>query len=290
MSMGKQVRLGGLGGLALALSVAAALAVGQFGAGTVSAQEPPMEGTVAVDCDASTPALDTACQYDFGATFQVGFYVVEPPADGYYGLQSKLDWDNAVVMWQPAASAEDEGVWEPCTIAARDPEPDAGEGSDPPMVFFCTPLPGLTTGDTATGNAFVWEFQCMMEPPGGVSPPGSLPSSDLTLLEPGDPGGTWLQDAFINRITPAIDPPASSVACGPLPEEPTPTEGPPGATPTGEEGEAGVTPTIGALPESGVGVTSSSGSGIGLWASLGALVALAATGLGVYGWRSARSR
>jgi hypothetical protein len=67
-------------------------------------QCPPLQtlgvGEVAVDCNAETDGVQSACAYPVGTRFAIETHITEAPSGGFYGLLGSVRWDWAV-MDQP---------------------------------------------------------------------------------------------------------------------------------------------------------------------------------------------
>lgn len=200
---------------AAALAVALTVGLISFGAPTARA----LDGSVAVDCDASAGGLQSDCAYAVGATFDAQVHVVAAPTGGYYSHQMKVRWSDPQLDYLPTASPADENLWSRCTLPLRQ-DNRTGSPPDPSVLFGCTPLPALRTGDLGTGAILQFQFQCLQ-----------AGSASLQLVpRAGDPqNGSHFLDGTLNPIDPAIaDATVDCVAA------PTPTPSPlqtPTATP-----------------------------------------------------------
>ena len=280
MMMAKRVRLGGLAVPAVALGVIVTLALGHSQAETSQAVT---DGAMAVDCDTTEGGIQSDCIYPPGASFQVEVHVTDPPADGYFQIQAKLEWTEGALNYLPAESYADETLWSECTIPARSNNwEDYGV---PSVLLACAPQPDLPVGDTFTGAVFTFEFQCESAPD-AVSALGLDPNeSVLDLISsvnelPPLQGGTIFSDSFLEPIDPALT--GATVACGDVPG----TGGEPGVSGSFVQ-DVTVSP---ALPATGAALDADGGFSAGLWALIGALLVVAAAGLALFGRRSSRPR
>src|SRR3972149_10169828 len=107
-------RLVALSGLtALVVVAALALSLREFASNPARAADEAM----AVDCDASTAAIDAACNYGPGAVFQIAVHATNA-GSGYAGHQVKARWTDAVLNYRPATYATTENQWPgPCPVA-----------------------------------------------------------------------------------------------------------------------------------------------------------------------------
>ena len=169
-----------------------------------------------MDCDASTSGLQSNCAYPVGATFDAQIHVVAAPTGGYYSHQMKVRWSDSQLDYLPTSNPADENLWDECTLPLR----LNNNPPDPSVLFGCTPLPPLRTGEVGTGPVLQFQFQC-------------LQAGNATLqLVPraGDPqNGSHFLDATLNAIDPAIANAAVSCVAAPTPTAsppPTPTATP----------------------------------------------------------------
>ena len=209
--------------LAAALLAAAfivLLTLGHSQAGT--SQAGGSDGAMAVDCDLSQSGVQSECSYPADTTFQVEVHVTQPPADGYFLFQAKLEWTEGVVNYLPTVDAADEALWSNCTFVHR---ANNWENIGVPSVLIaCSPLPALTVGDTFTGAVFTFEFQCKSAPAAASPPAGLAPNQSVLDLVSSvnetapSQGGTIFVGAGLQPIAPALT--DATVTCG---EEPAPT-------------------------------------------------------------------
>ena len=177
MQVPRHVALAGLSALVLV-----ALSLCEFVTGPAWAANEAM----AVDCDASTLAIDTDCSYDPGTIFQIAVHATNA-GSGYAGYQVKLSWADATLNYHPAADPVTENQWPPECLSARiDNQP-----GDPSVLYGCAAFPILTS--TSTGPLVRFELQC--EEAGTTA---------LTLVpREGDP---QLGTHFVDSLGAAIDP------------------------------------------------------------------------------------
>ena len=181
------------------------------------------DGAMAVDCNTSQGGVQSACQYNPGANFQVQIHAAQAPPEGYSAFQAKFAWDSGVVNYSGAPDPADEALWPDCTIAARSPDPPTG---DPPQLFGCFPFPFPTSPFFKTGAVLEFTFQCKPFPDSLSPAPGLDPNQSLIHLIPraGDPqAGTHFTDINLAQLDPALS--DAVITCG---EGVTPT---PTATP-----------------------------------------------------------
>jgi hypothetical protein len=217
MRLARPVAFGGLA--ALLVAAALAIAVLEFAASPARAVGEAM----AVDCNASSPAIDTACSYDPGATFQIAVHATNA-GSGYAGYQAKLRWLDATLEYFPAADPATENQWPVSCFAARtDNQP-----GDPSVLYGCASFPVVVS--SLTGALVQLEMQCQ-----------ALGTTALTLVpRPGDSqGGTQFVDNVGSTIDAALT--NASVTCGTPPATATQTAAPTN-TPTNTPG-ATATPT-----------------------------------------------
>src|SRR3989304_9508845 len=60
------------------------------------------DGAMAVDCNTAQGGVQSACQYNPGANFQVQIHVAQAPPEGYSAFQAKFEWDTGVVNYSGA--------------------------------------------------------------------------------------------------------------------------------------------------------------------------------------------
>ena len=201
-------------------------------------------------------------------------HVTAPPERGYWAMQAKLRWTNAILDYLPAAIQAGEALWPECDVVAR----LDGQPEEPSMLFGCVPFPALNLGDTFTGAVLQFQFRCQED---GNTPLDLVPG-------PGDPqGGTFLVDDYSQMIDPLIR--NATVTCAaptPTPTDtPMPTLTPISPTPHGSHSSvAGIT-----LPQTGAGSAGSGGAGLLTWLAAGAAAgALAFGGAAWYARRRLR--
>ena len=186
----------------------------------LSAPAPGGPGGMAVDCATAVAGIQSECAYPSGATFDVEIHVTQAPEEGYFGFQTKLQWETAVASYLPSEDPAEEALWPECDVPARRDNQPQG---DPSLLFGCVPLSVLTEGSTATGAVLQFRLQCQQE---GRTPLVLAPRQGDTQ------GGT----VFLNRSVAPIDPVLTSaqVTCGSPPpcppggcSTPAPTSTPP---------------------------------------------------------------
>ncbi len=200
---------------AIAVAVALTAALLSFSVPTARA----LDGSVAVDCDAGTNGLQSSCAYPVGATFDIYVDIVAAPTGGYYAHQMKMRWSDTQLDYLPTTNPADESLWADCTLPLR-LDNRGGSPPDPSVLFGCTPLPPVRTGEIGTGAVLQFQFQCLQ-----------AGNATLQLLpRAGDPqNGSHFLDGIINPLDPAIA--NATVDCVAAPTE-TPTPLPtPTATP-----------------------------------------------------------
>ncbi|MEX1253136.1 MAG: flexitail domain-containing putative surface protein [Dehalococcoidia bacterium] len=170
---------------------------------------PPTNGAMAVDCDASTSGVQTVCTYYEGFPIRIQIHVTQAPPAGYFAFQAKLRWTDAVVHYEAAQIPWDEAIWPNCGIPARIDNRIAGE---PSLLFGCVPFPPLLAGSTFTGAVAEFEMSC--KPP---STPDVPAQTALTLVaRAGDAQlGTHFLDHVLNPVDPAVAP--ATILCAPIP-------------------------------------------------------------------------
>jgi hypothetical protein len=157
------------------------------------------EGALAVDCDASTAAIETWCEHPLGRTFRIAVHATSAPADSYAGFQIKLRWPAGALTYVPKTSPRAESKWPTCAIPSRwDNQPD-----DASMVYGCAEFP--SNGSIYTGPLANFVMECTRT---GVA--------DLALVPvPGDyQGGSQFYDLLNQTITPELS--NATVMCGPV--------------------------------------------------------------------------
>jgi hypothetical protein len=187
---------------------------------------------MAVDCDASTSAVDAACSYGPGATFQMSVHATNA-GDGYAGYQVRPHWTDATLDYLPSSEPGTENKWtEPCLAARPENPPD-----DSSLLFGCFTLFGTTS--TNTGPLAEFQMQCQT--------PGTTAISILSSDDEPDHFGTELYDSLGTAIAPALT--GASVTCLGEGGTPTPTNTPTpisteGPSPTPGTGTPTATPTM----------------------------------------------
>jgi len=193
---------------------------------------------MAVDCDATSPAIDASCSFGPGATFQISVHATNA-GSGYAGYQVKPRWTATTLHYNAAADPATENKWQlmPACFAARfDNQP-----GDPSVLYGCAAIPPVTS--TYTGPLVQFEMQCQT--------PGTTTINLVASADDPAQGGTVFVDFLGTSIDPALT--SASVTCRaegeatPTPSDTpvatsTPTVGPtgfPSATP------ATATPTLG---------------------------------------------
>ena len=114
---------------------------------------PPSPGAVALDCDASTPGIQSECSYAPSATFGVQIHVTEPPTSGFIRFQATLVWSGPQLGYLPTIDPADEALWPHCDSLARDLRVDHS------VSFGCVAGP-LPAGDTSIGAVLEFRFRC----------------------------------------------------------------------------------------------------------------------------------
>src|SRR3989304_5335212 len=100
------------------IAAQSALLVGQAGT----------DEAVALDCDASSPAIDAACSYEPGTIFQIAVHATNA-GSGYASYQVKVRWSEPVLKFRPGADSSDENQWPDCGFAARTENQPDGDPS-----------------------------------------------------------------------------------------------------------------------------------------------------------------
>jgi hypothetical protein len=152
---------------------------------------------MAVDCDASTGAVDTSCGYVTGDTFAIAVHATAA-GTGYAGYQTKAGWTDDVLDYLPGDTATENQWPVPCS-RARIHLPSAAA-----VVFSCSSDPTATS--SYIGPLVRFTMQCEAD---GVT--------SLTLIpRAGDPhGGSHFVDSVGGLIDPLLT--GASVECGPEP-------------------------------------------------------------------------
>lgn len=249
------IRFAVLGSLA-ALLAGAGLAFVLGGRGPASAAGEAM----AVDCDASTAAVDTTCSYGPSETFEISVQATNA-GGGFTGYQVKPRWTAATLHYNAASDLNTENLWPVACYAGRvdhqpgDPSVFYGCGSVPPVTSTYTgPLaqfemqcqtPGTTTinlvgsvGDLEGGSVFVDNLFLPVDP--------ALTGASVTCRAEGEATPTPSNTPAATS-TPTVGPTVVSTGSpSPTPVTPSPTLGP-GQTPT-------VTPTATTPSTPGVGL------------------------------------
>ena len=190
----------------VAVTAALTAALLSFGVPTARA----LDGSVAVDCDASAGGIQSNCAYAIGATFDVQIHVMGAPTAGYYSHQMKLGWGDAQLDYLPTSNPTDENLWNDCTLPLR-LDNRSGNPPDSSVLFGCSPLPPLRTGEVGTGAILQFQFRCLQAGNGSLK----------LVPRAGDPqNGSHFLDAVLNPIDPAIV--NATVDCVTAPT-PTPT-------------------------------------------------------------------
>jgi hypothetical protein len=221
MRLARRIAFGGLA--ALLVAAALVMAVREFTASPASATGEAM----AVDCNASTPAIDINCSYGPGATF---FITVNATiaGSGYAGYQAKVRWTDANLEYlcsddtgTPAlCDGPVENQWPVSCLAARvDNQP-----GDPSVLYGCASFPPVVS--SSTGALVRLEMQCQT--------PGTTALTLVPRVGDGQ-GGTQFADSLGSTIDAALT--NASVTClAPGGATNTPTETTqPGATSTPTE-------------------------------------------------------
>ena len=164
-----------------------------------SAPPPGGSGRVAVDCAAAVAGIQSACAYPAEATFDVEIHVTQAPEEGYFGFQTKLRWEAALVYLASDNPAQ-EALWPECDLSLRRDNQPQG---DPSLLFGCAPFPALSEGATDTGAVLRFRLRCQQE--------GSTPL--LLVPRQGDPqGGTYFLDSRLAALDPGLT--SAQVTCG----------------------------------------------------------------------------
>jgi hypothetical protein len=165
-------------------------------------------GAMAVDCDAVTGGVQTACTYGPGEHFYVGVTLSDAPApDGYFGAQAKLRWSNDLVDYLPEDNPANEAVWTGCNVPAR----TMNEPGDRSVRFGCVAFPLPVQGVTYEGDLAHFEFQCLTTPKGPVlqsemSPPADGPNETHFILVPREKDPVQLGTVYIDTGLDPVDP------------------------------------------------------------------------------------
>src|SRR3990170_3831557 len=124
---------------ALVVVAALALSLREFAITPARAADEAM----AVDCDASTAAIDAACSYGPGAVFQIAVHAANA-GSGYAGYQVKVRWTDATLDYLPNANPAAENQWPVSCLAARlDNQP-----GDPSVLYGCASFPAVVSSFT----------------------------------------------------------------------------------------------------------------------------------------------
>jgi hypothetical protein len=167
-------------------------------------------GGVAVDCNASTPGVQSACTYPSGASFEVQVQVTSAPTGGFFAHQMKLRWDDSRVNYLPTQDALEENRWPLCAWSGH-VDNRAGQPPDASVLYACVPMPVPAQGDTMTGPIMQLRFQCRQDG-----------TSSLTLVpRDGDPQlGSHFLDGGLQPLDPSRA--GASVTCGQATNTPPP--------------------------------------------------------------------
>jgi hypothetical protein len=156
------------------------------------------QGAFAVDCDAQTLGMQTACVHAPGDTFSVAIPIVSAPPAGYFGWQAKLRWSSDAVNYVPASNPASEAEWPDCGVPARrDNRP-----ADLSVLFACVPFPLPSQGISYVGIALILTFECRLTPPSGTDT-----DIQLSLVSREDDPlqlGTHFIDVNFSPIDPAL--------------------------------------------------------------------------------------
>ena len=266
----------------------------------VAAQE---GGTMAVDCEGNSLAIETDCEFGDGQEFTVAIHITSAPAGGYTAFQMKLPWDGDVLDYVPTDGYNEEAVWPGCTFAARSDNwanlPD--RPFETSFLFAC--FPSSIVLSSYEGPILLFTFACIGQ---GSATLALVPREDDPQQEgshfvdensspkDNDPS---LEEASVTCGGPAVERPETEItirpagAGTPLPDEspvtpggPTATPGGPTTTPDGDDG----TP----VPDDNGDDGDDDGGGLPVWGwvLIGLAIAVGAGGVGFVAWRRWRSR
>ena len=283
----------------LLLGVAFGLALALGAPGTVSAQE----GTLAADCEGSSLAIDSDCEFGDGQEFTVAIQVTSAPDGGYFGYQAKLSWDADILDYLPTSDPGQEVVWSACAIPVR-AEDVPGDPPGTSALFGCVRLELQATD--YTGPLTLLTFVCTGQGTGSLTLEGGTEVSFFleVSLQPINPS---LEGASVTCGGPEQPRPPPEVVVNPPPplDEATPqppdetTPGDPIATPgpTVTPGGPSVTPgatVVGTptLEQDAVEDDDDDGGGLPAWGwtLIGLAIAAGVGGGGFVAWRRLRAR
>jgi hypothetical protein len=122
---------------------------------------PSGSGGMAVDCDAASPGIQSACEHATGETFDVEVHVTYAPAIGYGGFDVSLGWTDAPLDYVPMADARAEALWPACDGVLR--EDYQAVNGQPRLLFTCLSQPVPQPRFTDTGAVLRFEFRCLAD-------------------------------------------------------------------------------------------------------------------------------
>ena len=210
----RTARLIVLGGLTALVLVTLAFSLRELASGPARATT---VGAMTVDCDASTPGVDSACTYNPGTTFSI-FVNATSPDGGFAGHQTKVRWTDAVLDYLPATALATENKFVGCNVPVR----INNQPVDPSVVFGCVPFPPVV--GNYNGPLVQLQMQCSAQ--GG--------ESDLILVpRAGDAqlGSHFTTDGF-DKIDPALTSAHVTCLAAPTPTSTVASSATPTATAT----------------------------------------------------------
>ena len=181
-------------------------------------------GEMSVSCDASSPVVVAACQFDDQEEFAIEIHA-PVSVGGFTAFQAQLRWDGAVLDYRPSLDLFQEVIWPDCYL----PERQDNRPGDTSVRLGCfTPL-----GESSyTGALLLLEFACIA--------PGT---SQLTLVSGNSfftgldsSGGLLIIDPTLTGATVTCKQtgPTSTATSSPT-ENPTAGSPGPAVTPPGPE-------------------------------------------------------
>jgi hypothetical protein len=164
---------------------------------------PPSPGVLAVDCNASAAGVQTLCFRNSVVPFYVQIHVLEAPARGYFGLQTKVRWPDGSLGYLPADDPQEEKYWLGCYFS---PSRIINQPADPSVVFGCVPFPLPWEPITWTGPVIQFQMECSDLPP--QEPPGPTTEglSEPNLLLVPREGDAQLGTHFLDDKSSPLDP------------------------------------------------------------------------------------
>lgn len=165
---------------------------------TINCTEPPLpptrphvRGIMGVDCDASTPGIQSECSYGIGEEFAVHIHIVQPPTDGYLWIAVTLRWNDGQLDYLPAASFADEVLWPACDVFD-----DILPPTSTTLKRACVAT-SLSSGDMTTGPILKFKFRCIEASSTPLKLVGNFNGGTFLGSASGDSSDVFVSDAAI---------------------------------------------------------------------------------------------